>query len=146
LVESLHLTDPDDAPALVTIIDKVKKTWSSVADVHVHTTDPMTTLLESDPQLMRALSELIPELVFNSVKHGDATDVSCDLVQDKENTVTLTCVDNGTRPAESSRVGLGTKLLDEYATHWTRKNDGTHTLTTLVLPISPFSAAAERTQ
>lgn len=143
LVTSLHLSDPDDAPQLATIVNTVRKTWSGVADVDVQASDSMTSIVESDAQLMRALSELIPELVFNSVKHGNATEVSCNIVRETHNTVILSCVDNGTRPAEKSRVGLGTKLLDEYATRWTRSSDGLHTVTTLVLPFAPVDSLVE---
>ena len=138
LVESLQITDPTDAPPLEAIMANVAKTWAKVATVDLRVTDSMTSTIESDPQVMRALSELIPELVFNSVKHGEATGVSIEVAEAGPDTVTLTCTDNGTRPPQSSRVGLGTKLLDEYALRWDRVVEGGHTITTLVLPIAPL--------
>lgn len=139
LIESLQITEPVDAPALDAILDKVKKTWSHVATVEDRVTEEMRLALEADPQLMRALSELIAELVFNSVKHGGATDISCEIVSSPLDTVTLTCRDNGNRPPQSSRVGLGTKLLDECALRWSRVVDDGHTVTSLVLPLAPLS-------
>ena len=138
LVTSIHITEPLDAPTLETIVGTVGKTWSHVATITMQVADSMKVALESDPQLMRALSELIPELVFNSVKHGEATEIVCEVAEAGPDTVTLTCTDNGTRPPQSSRVGLGTKLLDEYALRWNRVVESGHTETTLILPLAPL--------
>lgn len=139
LMASLHIADPIDAPTLEEITARVRRTWTNVAEIDVPVSESMRSTLASDPQLMRALSELIPELVFNSVKHGEATKISCEVAEEGPDTVTLTCLDNGSRPPQSSRVGLGTKLLDEYALRWNRVVEGGRTVTTLVLPISPLT-------
>lgn len=138
LVESIRIGDPTDAPPLEDTIARVKKTWASVARVELEVVESVRATAESDPHLMRALSELIPELVFNSVKHGDATQITCLLAEAGPDTLTLTCRDNGTRPPQSGRVGLGTKLLDEYALRWNRAVESDQTVTTLVLPLAPL--------
>jgi two-component sensor histidine kinase len=77
---------------------------------------------------------LIPELAFNAVKHGGATAVDCELKLQDERTLRMVCTDNGSRPADSGRVGLGTKLLDECASSWSRTNDAKGTVTVAYVP------------
>jgi two-component sensor histidine kinase len=84
------------------------------------------------------LAELIPEPAFNAIKHGGANKVPFSLSLVIENTIELTCTDNGGRPADSSRVGLGTKLLYECAIMWRRRatKEAKGITTTVVLPFA----------
>jgi two-component sensor histidine kinase len=88
---------------------------------------------------MNTLRELLSELTFNAIKHGGANKVLFSVSLATDNTVELTCIDNGERPSDSGRVGLGTKLLDECALQWTREplNESKGTRTEVLLPFAP---------
>jgi two-component sensor histidine kinase len=88
---------------------------------------------------MNTLRELLSELTFNAIKHGGANKVSFSISQTSDNTVELTCTDNGERTSDSGRVGLGTKLLDECALQWRRGplNESKGTRTEVLLPFAP---------
>lgn len=64
---------------------------------------------------------MIPELCFNSIKHGKASEVEVSLEQNSPKTIILKVQDNGNKIEEKSTKGLGTKLLDECAINWKRE-------------------------
>ena len=136
LISSLGTSDPDSPVSLDTVIADLGDTWEGIASCTM-AADPSTRLaLQSDPIAMATLAELIPELTFNAVKHGGATTVAFQLDLSDERTLRMVCADNGSRPSDSGRVGLGTKLLDECASSWSRTNGGTGTVTTAYVPFS----------
>lgn len=140
LLESLDQTVDDDAVALENIIGDVQATWEGLATCTMTVDERVNALVSSDPIAMNALGELLPELAFNAIKHGQATVVTFALERDDGRTLRMLCTDNGSRPSESGRVGLGTKLLDELALRWNRTAQPPGTVTEVFLP---FSTGAE---
>jgi len=67
---------------------------------------------------------VIPELCFNSIKHGKANELKVLIEQNSPKTIVLKVQDNGQQmEVKSSKVGLGTKLLDECAISWKREKE-----------------------
>jgi len=65
---------------------------------------------------------VIPELCFNSIKHGKANELKVLIEQNSPKTIVLKVQDNGQQTeVKSSKIGLGTKLLDECAISWKRE-------------------------
>lgn len=112
------------------------ETWEGLAQIELRGTVGDSKLLETDSRLMVTLSELIPELAFNAIKHGQASHVVFEISFKEQRTLLLSCNDNGIREPESSRVGLGTKLLDECAIRWQRSSTSGLTKTEVELPFS----------
>lgn len=140
LIDSLGHAVGDDAVSLATVIEDVQATWEGVATCSMAADDRAKAMVASDPIVMNALAELLPELAFNAIKHGQATVVTFALELDDERTLRMLCTDNGSRPPESGRVGLGTKLLDELALRWQRIAKHKGTVTEVFLPFSPMPA------
>jgi signal transduction histidine kinase len=140
LIDSLGQAVGDDAVSLNTVIEDVQATWEGVATCSMAADDRAKAMVASDPIVMNALAELLPELAFNAIKHGQATVVTFALELDDERTLRMLCTDNGSRPPESGRVGLGTKLLDELALRWQRIAKHKGTVTEVFLPFSPMPA------
>jgi signal transduction histidine kinase len=140
LIDSLGHAVGDDAVSLATVIEDIQATWEGVATCSMAADDRAKAMVASDPIVMNALAELLPELAFNAIKHGQATVVTFALELDDERTLRMLCTDNGSRPPESGRVGLGTKLLDELALRWQRIAKHKGTVTEVFLPFSPMPA------
>jgi signal transduction histidine kinase len=124
------------------IFAEVGLIWEGVAEIKLNGTASDASLLSLDPRLMVTLEELIPELSFNAVKHGGASSLVFDISFSDSKTLLLSCLDNGTRPADKSRIGLGTKLLDECAIRWRRYSQDQQTTTEIELPFSNTSQLA----
>jgi signal transduction histidine kinase len=114
--------------------------WDGVAVIQLQGNPSDAATLNLDPRLMLTLGEIVPELCFNAVKHGGATSMVFEISFTDPKTLNLTCKDNGTRPAEKSRVGLGTKLLDECAISWRRFQANGQTKTEIELPFAKADA------
>lgn len=142
LVASLGASGSQEAVSLDAVIADIQDTWEGVATCALDIDAETSGLVASDPIAMTALAELLPELAFNAIRHGQASLVTLELGFHDDRTIHLICTDNGSRPADSGRVGLGTKLLDECALRWHRKSEQTGTITEVFLPFSPQLAAA----
>lgn len=118
------------------IFMEVGSIWEGVAAIELQGTKSDADSLSLDPRLMLTLGELVPELCFNAVKHGGASSMVFQISFTDPRTLSLICTDNGTRPPEKSRVGLGTKLLDECAISWRRYQVNSHTKTEIELPFA----------
>jgi signal transduction histidine kinase len=140
LVDSISLTDGNNAQSLEKIFSSLAATWEGIATCEIELGDIAEDELSGDPVLMNTLRELVSELTFNAIKHGGANKVSFSVSLATDNTIELTCTDNGERPSDSGRVGLGTKLLDECALSWKRELAEVGTRTTVVLPFAPVPA------
>jgi two-component sensor histidine kinase len=138
LVNSASLDDLESVPNLENVIGRINQTWEDIAESSLELNGVTEAEISKDAVLLANLAELIPELAFNAIKHGGAKKVAFTLGLATENTAQLTCTDNGERPADSGRVGLGTKLLDECALQWKREpnKETKGTITEVMLPFA----------
>lgn len=139
LIDSVRISERTDIRSLAAVVEEINSTWVGIAKVSSHLVGVVAEDLAKDPVLMTTLSEIYSELSFNSIKHGKANKIDFVLSKVSEDTVSLTCSDNGTQLPDSGRIGLGTKLLDECALQWKREPipGGKGTATEVTLPFSP---------
>jgi signal transduction histidine kinase len=123
---------------LQSVIFETVATWADVCRIQYHLPQEQLALIERDSLLCHALEDVIPELAFNSVKHGKASTLHFGFEIIDEKTLKLEAIDSGRQTVESGRVGLGSKLLDECCISWNRttSNDGTTTSCLLPLKVS----------
>ena len=138
MVSEFNIDDAEPDP-----IDKVialtQSNWAGTVHVNV-TIDPKAReALESDPLTARSVNDLIPELVFNSVRHGSARGIDVQLEIADFRTLSLTVIDDGSGVPDMSRYGLGSSLLDEASITWSRRRLDARTTTTCLLPIISLS-------
>jgi two-component sensor histidine kinase len=139
LVDSISLSEGNNVQNFSRILGSLAATWEGIATSEIELKGIAEDELSGDPVLMNTLRELLSELTFNAIKHGGANKVLFSVSPATDNTIELTCTDNGERPSDSGRVGLGTKLLDECALQWTREplNESKGTRTEVLLPFAP---------
>lgn len=119
------------------IVTATKATWVGLATVSSLLSHNDMALLESDPVCSATISELIPELCFNSINHGGATAVSISLTRETDDIVDLRITDDGRSRPESGRVGLGTLLLRDCSISWERRSTPGGSETIVRLPFRP---------
>lgn len=118
------------------VIAETVATWSGVCEISYLLSTEVHEAINQYDLLSHSLEDLVPELAFNSVKHGRATklELSFELVEGR--TLIIVASDNGTQLASSGRVGLGTKLLDECCIGWSRNPSDNGMVTVAELPVS----------
>ena len=114
---------------------ETRATWADVCQVEMNVSDELRSMIYADALLCHSIEDLLPELAFNAVKHGRATRFVCQLELTSARTVSLIATDNGTVAPPATRVGLGSKLLDECCISWTRTITATGTIVTAELPL-----------
>lgn len=117
------------------VIELTQSNWSDSVHLDFSLEDQARQALTGDPLCARSVNELIPELIFNSIRHGGADSIEIGLETADERTLRLSVIDNGVNDLVTSRYGLGSALLDEASISWTRTRNEGHTQTTCLLPV-----------
>lgn len=143
LLDSAQLIESSASKSLDQMVSLVQQTWEGIAQISLDVSEVEAAEFSLDPILMNSISEIIPELAFNAIKHGEAQKIDFSIAKASENTIVLTCMDNGNQAPDSGRIGLGTKLLDECALEWKRESRSTGTATSVHLPYAPTQALAQ---
>jgi signal transduction histidine kinase len=121
-----HKPERIDIPKLVF---NIKENWASVAEVNCQTSVEDMELIHRDVLIGATLVDVIPELVFNAIKHGKANVIDISIGFKNEWVVGLTVQDNGIYELNSVVSGLGTKILNESAISWSRERVTGQTVT-----------------
>ena len=119
-------------------IDKVialtQSNWSGAVHIDFTVEPHVKQALAIDSLCARSVNDLIPELIFNSVRHGSATAIKVELEMADTRTLCLTVTDDGLNYKIETPYGLGSALLDDSSISWTRSRCGELTTTTCMLP------------
>lgn len=140
-VRNLDLRNVHPIP-LKSVTAKVQATWSDVMTLSVAVDPTLGADIEKNSRCLLTLSEVIPELVFNSIKHGRATTITVSVEVHDYRTICLAALDNGSMPASGEKSGMGSRLFETCAIHWSRASTGQGTLTTMLLPFAPTTRDA----
>lgn len=134
-VQELNLRDI--TPLEIDVIwEKVQATWTGAVDLLLSIDPSLESALKRDLQALATLNDVIPEVVFNSIKHGKATEIRIALSFEDTRTFSLVVEDNGSAPSSEMKAGLGSSLLDTCAINWSLAHRDDRTSTTLLLPIA----------
>lgn len=131
-------TQPDPIQKVVAL---TRSNWSGAAELDIALDERACAALAGDPLCARSVNDLLPELVFNSIKHGKARSITVQLEIADERTLRLTVIDDGDSDLITSRYGLGSALLDEASISWTRTREHGCTTTSCLLPFMACSPA-----
>jgi signal transduction histidine kinase len=109
---------------LDSVFENVQQTWQGLATIKFSVDEKLKKIIQNDNLCQTALVDVIPELCFNSIKHGKANELNVLVDQNSPKTIVLKVQDNGQQmEVKSSKVGLGTKLLEECAISWKREKE-----------------------
>ena len=121
-----HQPERIDLPKLVS---NIRDNWASVAEVNCHISDEDLKSIHRDVMIGTTLIDVIPELVFNAIKHGKASLINIFIGFKNERVVELVVQDNGRNELINVGSGLGTKILNESAISWNRERVTAQTVT-----------------
>jgi signal transduction histidine kinase len=114
---------------LQAMFDRVKSNWNQVAEVKALVEPGVLHKIQQDRICADTLAEIIPELCFNGIKHGNADQISIALTFKNERVVYLEVTNNGTVNEGITAEGLGTKFLNEASIAWERVQENGLTIT-----------------
>ena len=111
------------------LIAQTQENWSSVAAITCQISEGDLESIHRDALSGATLVDVIPELVFNAIKHGKANLIHISIRFKNERVVELTVHDNGIHEPINVGSGLGTRILNESAISWSRERVAGHTIT-----------------
>ena len=112
-------------------------TWAGICQFELDWTEQGLARLQKDIVTAKLAGEIVPELCFNSIKHGGATKIAIRFVAPATRTFTITIEDNGKEFAEGPNRGLGLRHLYESALRVDRTySDGLNRVS-IILPFDP---------
>lgn len=114
---------------LQAMLDKVKSNWHQVAEVNLLVGPQILKQIEQDKVCADTLAEIIPELCFNGIKHGNANQIAISLSFKNDRVVYLEVSNNGSVHENNATDGLGTKFLNEASITWERVQENGLTIT-----------------
>jgi hypothetical protein len=119
------------------VIEKVSENWSSIAKISLESDPAILRSIEEDSLCSTSIVDVIPELVFNGIKHGKATEIDLFFELIGGERVRLSVIDNGNFEMVESAIGLGTTILNESCISWTRARSNARTVTVSDFAFSP---------
>lgn len=126
-----------DRRAVDEIVTELNDTWDDLAGIWLIAPLARVDRAGADPLASAVLTELLPELVFNAIKHSDAASIAVDLDwPDDESLRVVLYYDHRESSQPSTPSGLGDRTLDEVCLRWSRQLDGDRGRTEIVLPWS----------
>jgi len=133
-----ELQDDDDAVDLTKVRADVQATWDGICEIVSTTSKEAFEAVAKDDVAVKLIAEIIPELVFNAIKHGGATHLVIGVDEPVGQRVTLQMLDDGTKfeqkAGSTDKGGLGLRHLNESALRITRTNLDGQNLTEILLP------------
>ena len=132
----LRTTQPD---ALPDVLRKVQATWTGATAIELASEPSVDAALERDLLCLTSLNDVVPELVFNAVRHGGANHIEIRLARPEPRLLELVVADNGIAGTVADSRGLGTRLLDDCSISWSRVVLDEGSVTCLLLPLLPAS-------
>lgn len=125
---SFTMSQFEEALPVETTIETAAQTWAGLAAVHSSLSSEDIARINRDSVCLGVLTELVPELCFNAIKHSHAQHIAVSANWPDERTLEITVQSDGDEYHPSAQLGgLGSHMLDETAMHWIRvgSEDGT---------------------
>ncbi len=121
------------------VVERVRGNWSAIALISFEADPTTLKVIERDSLCSTSIVDVIPELVFNGIKHGKATEIDLRLNLINEQKVQLSVIDNGSFEKVESVTGLGTSILNESCISWSRERSNARTVTVADFAFSPMT-------
>ena len=132
-----QLSNPNrlESETLLSVLNQISDLWSDSVKVKIEIPAALEAAVTKEPLTCEATIELTRELVTNSIKHGQASQVRVKISEIDSTRFSVEVTDNGLAPDETATPGYGTKVLNELSLNWerTRSGDTTRSYAEMVL-------------
>ena len=134
-LEQLNNPNRLESETLLSVLNQIKELWSGSVEVEIEISAELELAITNEPLTCEATIELARELVTNSIKHGQASQVKVSINQIDPTRFSVEVIDNGKALIEGATPGYGTKVLNELSLNWerTRSGDTTRSYAEMVL-------------
>jgi signal transduction histidine kinase len=134
-LEQLNNPNRLESETLLSVLNQVKDLWSGSVEINIDIQNDLEAAITKESLTCDATIEVTRELVTNSIKHGQATQVQVRISEIDSSRFSVEVIDNGQALDEAATPGYGTKVLNELSLNWerTRSGDTTRSYAEMVL-------------
>ncbi|MEN9989201.1 MAG: hypothetical protein RL508_180 [Actinomycetota bacterium] len=141
--ESLdNLGNQPESSDLNKVFEDLRETWHDVCQIKISMPDFVRHEVAKDVVATQLLADTIPELVFNAIKHGGASEVSVEIFEPDDDSMAFQVRNNGAPFTDSGKRGLGLKYLDDAALSVLNFTEDGENLTLVVVPFEATDAVS----
>lgn len=122
------LQNQDSRQGFETTLNTLLKLWGRVATIKVEISDEIMRKLRRQRFVGFATIEVIREVLNNSIKHGEAKNITISIEQQSSQQLELEIRNDGSFRSNHDSPGLGTSLLNDYCINWHIQGDESGTV------------------
>ena len=130
-----------DSVDLNQVFTELGDTWEGICAIQTRHSKAILKRAQQDAVSASLVAECVPELSFNAIKHGEAKNISIEILKPKNDTIQILVEDDGKKFTEGPKLGLGLKHLNESALAVDRDYVNGRNITKLTLPFKPCNDA-----
>ena len=131
----LDITEPS-AVLIVDTLSDIAELWDGSCTVRWTLDHRTLRTLTISPAAAVSVLEITRECVSNAIRHGGATEVWVTIAGAGDHVI-VTALDNGSGLSAGMRAGLGTAMLDQLSSGWTRRREDSGTRVDVRVPLAP---------
>lgn len=109
--------------------NQMQATWRGICDIKISVTDRAGRSLQKNNDACMCVNEIVKEAVSNAVRHGDAKKVWVDIDRIDDFDLALTVSNDGVPLSAQTRLGVGSRLIEELTTDWSLESSKASGLT-----------------
>jgi two-component sensor histidine kinase len=98
--------------------NQMQSTWRGICEIKVSITDRAGRSLQKNNDACMCVNEIVKEAVSNAVRHGDAKNVRVEIDRIDDFDLALTVSNDGLPLSAQTRLGVGSRLIEELTTDW----------------------------
>ena len=110
-IDALKNSNPENVQ-LEEQIEELRNTWDGIVELSCEIPKPLAAQINSSRDSVIVINELLKEIVSNSVRHGQASQVQVTLELLAPGEVNLIAINNGTKPKKSGKNSIGTTVFN----------------------------------
>lgn len=129
-----RLSEDKEVPNLDSVCCDVQDTWVDVCRIDFGFAPKAAEDLSHDKVATRLLADILPELIFNAIKHSGSTWVKVQISAAAGNSIGFSMASDGSPYEASEKKGLGLKYLEDAALSISHSNGLGNNLVEIVLP------------
>lgn len=103
---------------LADAFNQMQATWRGICEIKISIADRAARSLQKNNDACLCVNEIVKEAVSNAVRHGDAKNILVDIDRIDDFDLALTVSNDGVPLSAQTRLGVGSRLIEELTTDW----------------------------
>ena len=123
------IADPSRTIDLNDSLNQMQATWKGICEIKISITERASRSLKKNNDACICVNEIVKEAVSNAVRHGESKNIWVEIDRHDDFDLALRISNDGLPLSAQSRVGIGSRLIEELTTDWSLESNKASKLT-----------------